>query len=183
MTRPLLILLITLGSNSFSLGQTETANNSPDIGFTVSVFIGVDCPVSQKYITKLNAIYTDYKNRPEIKWVFIVPGDVKQRKIKSFAKEYKILFPLKSDKPSQNVTGQTGATITPEVFIKRAGETLYRGAIDNWFYELGKYRQKATSNYLIDALESVLKNQEPEIKETTPIGCLIQQSSSQAHHQ
>ncbi len=158
-------------------------NVSPSEEIIIAVFLGTDCPISQKYIGTINSIYTSYKHRPELKWVFIVPSKLKKNEIKNFIKEYQVLFPLATDAPNQNVTRHFDATVTPEVFVEKGGKTLYRGAIDNWFYELGKYRAHVTENYLKDAIESALNNLEPEIKVTTPIGCFIQRSPSQVHHQ
>lgn len=181
MTTLILILAILVGSTSFSMAQTEIPKDSLEYDFTVVIFLGLECPVSQKYITKLNTIYSTHKDKQEIEWLFVIPEVVKKRQIKKFSKQYKVQFALKSDESNQRITLAYGATATPEAFIEKDGKILYRGAIDNWFYELGRYRQVITKNYLIDALESVLRNQEPLIKETTPIGCFIQQSSSAIH--
>ena len=183
MTHLLLILLVTAGSMSFSSRQNEIHfSSAAEKSITITVFLGIDCPVSQKYITTLNSIYTSFKDRTEIEWIFIIPENVKKSKLKAFAKEYKIKFPLESSLTRKKSAAYYEATVTPEVFVEKKGRTLYKGAIDNWFYELGKYRQQVTENYLIDALESVLRNQEPIIKETTPVGCFIQHSKSRAHH-
>lgn len=180
MIRLLFILLITISSNVISYGQHEISNSALK-SIQVTIFLGIDCPVSQKYITRLNSIYSTYKIQ-DIEWHFIVPGKIKKSKIKSFVKEYNVQFEIASDKSHPSITAAYGASVTPEVFLSKGEKTIYKGAIDNWFYELGKYRQQVTENYLIDALEAVLRNEEPLIKETTPIGCFIQQSLISTHH-
>lgn len=75
------------------------------------------------------------------------------------------------------------ATVTPEVFlIDAAGQLQYQGAIDNWFYELGKYRLNTTEQYLIDALTALNNGEQPPVRQTEAIGCFIQMSHEMKHH-
>jgi hypothetical protein len=65
-------------------------------------------------------------------------------------------------------------TVTPEVVLLDAtGKVQYRGAIDNWYYELGKHRQTVTEHYLIDAIQSSISGETIAIKEAKPIGCIL----------
>lgn len=172
-------VLFVLTSTVLSFGQQEIPSTTNNDIVAVVIFLGVDCPISQKYIACLNSIYLTYKDNPRIQWSFIVPGKEKKNKIKAFEQEYRLQFPLQSDRDSQ-VT-KYGASVTPEAFIVSHEQTVYKGAIDNWFYELGKYRSQVSENYLRDALEAILKNQEPFFKETTPVGCFIQTSLANTH--
>lgn len=152
--------------------------------YEVAVFLGLECPISQKYIYRLNDIYKKYENVNSLKWSFIIPEDVKEKKIKEFSKEYNVIFPVASDDHTLSKTKYFGATVTPQVIIKENGKTIYIGAIDNWFYELGRYRSQTTENYLVDALEAIISNKEPLIKETKAFGCFIEMTSaSNTHHQ
>jgi hypothetical protein len=173
MVRLLLTFAAFLAFTPNSLSQSGVSRNSKTEIVTVTVFLSLDCPISQKYITKLNAIFESY-SQSGIDWTFIVPGKVKKRDLKRFAKEYRTLFTLAADKSKPALTDYFGATVTPEVFVQKNGKIVYSGAIDNWFYELGKYRQQTTEDYLVNALESILKNKEPEVKRTPPIGCPVQ---------
>lgn len=95
--------------------------------------------------------------------------------VEQFAKEYHFDFPLVFDK-NNRLLRQLQATTTPEVFLlDKKGTIQYRGAIDNWFYGLGKYRPKTTEHYLTDALDAFLQNKEIVIKKTEPIGCVVEQ--------
>lgn len=146
--------------------------------YEVAVFLGLECPISQKYIYRLNDIYKKYENVSSLKWSFIIPGSVKEKKIKEFTKEYNVIFPVTSDDHTLSRTKYFGATVTPQVIIKLNGKTIYSGAIDNWFYELGRYRSQTTENYLVDALEAIITNKEPLIKETKAFGCFIEITSA-----
>jgi hypothetical protein len=77
-------------------------------------------------------------------------------------------------------TMKFGVTITPEVVVADAsGQVLYQGAIDNWFYELGRYRQFITEHYLTDALDAIAAGKPVPVTRTEAVGCLIQMP---AHH-
>lgn len=160
---------------AFALGNPWAAfNQKLNQVCEVAVFIGLDCPISQKYIAKVNDIYRTHRDQPSLEWHFIVPGPIAKKRIKNFQKEYGVTFPIEPDNNKLRKTKHFNATVTPEVVILRDGKILYKGAIDNWFYELGSYRSQPTEHYLVDAIESILKNQEPSIKETEAIGCFIQ---------
>jgi hypothetical protein len=139
---------------------------------SVAVWIGRDCPISQKYIFKLNQIYGRYRSYGMFEWHFIIPEHVTRKTLNHFIQEYDIRFPLTRDNRSLSRTRAFKATVTPEVIIM-SDSILYRGAIDNWFYELGKYRQTVTENYMGDALDSILKGEPIKIKSTMPVGCPI----------
>lgn len=152
--------------------------------YEVAVFLGLECPISQKYIYRLNDIYKKHENVNSLKWSFIIPGNVEDEKIKEFTKEYNAIFPIVSDDHRLSRTKYFGATVTPQVIIMQNGKTLYSGAIDNWFYELGRYRSQTTEHYLIDALEAITNNKEPVLKETKAFGCFIEMTPAlNTHHQ
>jgi len=158
--------------------QAHQADIHADQFYEVAVFLGVECPISQKYIHRLNDIYTKYANTNSLKWSFIIPGHVADEKIKEFTAEYNAVFPIVSDDHKLSKTKYFGATVTPQVIINRNGKTLYSGAIDNWFYELGRYRSQTTEHYLIDAIEAIAHNKEPVLKKTKAFGCFIEMNSS-----
>lgn len=166
--QPLVLLVLILAFPFRSSGQSVSAD------YEIAIFIALDCPISQKYISRIDEIYQRYADEPSIQWLFIVPRPVSGRKIHAFIAEYDAHFPLRSDNRKLRKTKHFGARVTPEVVILKEGKTLYQGAIDNWFYALGRHRPEATEHYLIDAIESILKSKDPEIPETEAVGCFIQ---------
>ena len=163
------LLITILGFDSFAQSQTR-----PQV--EVIVFLGSECPISQKYMSRLNDIATKYN--ASVKWTGIIAEDVKAAVVKKFSLEYNAKFPIKKD-DSFNLVRKYKAEITPEVFVIVQGKVKYKGAIDNWFYELGRYRTETTEHYLVNALAAILKGEEPTLKETEPIGCLIEVPSSE----
>ena len=140
---------------------------------TVIIFLSEDCPISQKYVPAINAIQQKYHDRG-VRIHAIIPGKIKKSDLKRFQEEYEITFPITRDK-KYRIVQLLSATTTPEAFMfDRKHDLKYRGAIDNWFYELGGYRQEVTEDYLIEAIEALLGGKEPNLTNTEAVGCLIQ---------
>jgi hypothetical protein len=168
--RIVICLLLTITGCGVSTMQKQIVDD--DTKGTVTIFLGLDCPISQKYAALLNQYYSKYKE--SFTWKAFVPQNVSKDEIKQFRDEYGVLFPLKRDS-NLNATEKYEATVTPEVIVTdMRGDIVYRGAIDNWFFELGKYRQQITESYLDSALVAVLNSRTPYKTATEPIGCFIE---------
>lgn len=163
---------------AFGIAATVCAQKPERV--QVAVFLAYDCPISQKYIPAINKLYKEYRATPGFEWFFVVPGKRDRRAYESFVKEYAVQFPLTHD-PKLRLVRSFGATVTPEVVIRKQN-IVYRGAIDNWFYELGKYRHNVTEQYLADALLAVVHGNLPAITETKAIGCPIAFTYKKQHH-
>lgn len=172
MTR-LLLFFIAIAIMSEANSQQQLRNISDGSDVTAIVFLAVDCPISQKYIPALNAIHEKYK-QPKFKIHAVIPGKIKERDIANFKEEYGIAFNVSADRGYELVKALS-ANATPEVFVfNKELKLKYRGAIDNWFYELGGYRTEATEDYLINAVDALLAGGQPEIEKTKALGCTIQ---------
>lgn len=137
------------------------------------VFLALDCPISQKYIGELKQIDSVYRMQG-VQVKAVIPGGVSQTEIDNFWNEYSIGFPAIADPDFQWVR-KFSARVTPEVFLTDINQQVfYRGAIDDWFFDLGKYRQRVTQHYLRDAIEAVRHHKIPGIRETEAVGCPIQ---------
>jgi hypothetical protein len=148
--------------------ETGTSNQA-----TVLFFISLDCPISQKYISIIEGIKFSFKDS-SVSFTFILPGNIAQSDINTFKQAYASSLNFIKDK-HKKLTKKLGATVTPEVFLLNEQYiTLYHGAIDNWFFALGRNRPEATETYLIDALKNHLHNQNISAKFNQPIGCLIE---------
>lgn len=168
MIRIILILFFCFGVLHSANAQKKNGNDKPG----VVLFLSPDCPICQKYMVKLSEFFSDFSS--EIEFQGIVPGNSKKKDIKEFIKAYDIRFSLKLDKGNHFVT-KYKPNVTPEVvLLDTAGNIKYQGAIDNWFYELGKYRHQPTEHYLLNAIQAVLEGKDPEVQRTEAIGCIIQ---------
>lgn len=170
-------LLSTLASYNVRAQRSNDAAPSRQ-PLTAVIFLATDCPISQKYIGELKNIDSLFHDKISVKG--IIPGKVKQEEIVQFIREYQIDFPVITDADYTWVK-KYHATITPEVFlVNDQNHIYYQGAIDNWFFDLGKYRQHITEHYLIDAIHAVLEGHTPVVKKTESVGCPIQTVSKKS---
>lgn len=148
----------------------------------IIIFMAVDCPVTQKYLKTIKVLAHQYES---IQIIGYFPNGLTDSGARKFRREYSIPKSIHLiDDKSHLMTDKLNAAITPEVFLIGENENvLYSGAIDNWFFELGRYRPVITSNYLIDAIESTRKGMVPKIRKTEAIGCIIQKSGNNHDHE
>jgi thiol-disulfide isomerase/thioredoxin len=146
----------------------------------IIIVLGPDCPISQKYMPTIKVLHQLFGDK--VDFVGIFPGYFGTDEVSKFAEEYGLPFPWYVDHKMSAIAALK-ATVTPEAFLFTPDmQRRYSGAIDNWFYELGKYRQQATDAYLKEAIESVLSGTPVKIAETQAIGCVIQQSQHSTGH-
>ncbi|GGM74199.1 hypothetical protein GCM10010967_02170 [Dyadobacter beijingensis] len=141
----------------------------------VILFLDPECPVSNAYMREIKSIYADYVKRGiAFEAVFPVPA-VKRNDIRAFLTKYQTNIPGYQDPGLQKVKRYQATTMPEAVLTNANGEILYRGAIDNWYYALGKNRAKATELYLRNAIEAALNGEMIIRSRTEAIGCLINQ--------
>jgi hypothetical protein len=136
------------------------------------IFLSPECPLSQNYTSVLNNLDATFAG--ELQMVGIIPGKTyRQSEVDSFIKKYKITYPLFID-PSLDLSHYLKASVTPEaILLDTENHLVYKGAIDNWYKTLGRPGARATEHYLRDAIEANSRHQQPTIKRTTAVGCLI----------
>jgi len=168
------IPLLDVSGQAVTLGAYEGVH-------LVLVFLGTDCPISQKYTATINQIAANYgPKQVAIVGIFPQPGTTKAN-IASFVEHYQLNIPGYIDH-KQQLTASVQATVTPEVVIVNPqGQVAYQGAIDNWYYALGKYRRQATEHYLLDALHAIQAGQQVATPHTEAIGCFINTLAGQQH--
>jgi hypothetical protein len=143
----------------------------------VFVFLSPDCPLSQNYTLTLSNLRKEFQgNGIEFYGVFSGEG-ISKAAMDDFVAAYHVGFPVMLDSEAK-IADLFGAMKTPEVFLTDAkGQTVYKGAIDNYAPELGQHRTVITEHYLLDALNSVLENKPVQVKETQAVGCFIERKN------
>jgi thiol-disulfide isomerase/thioredoxin len=141
-------------------------------GLRVYVFLSPECPLCQNYTRTLNQLEQQYAGKIAIHG--IVPGKTwKATDISAFTTKYHIAYPLRIDRDLK-LAHSMHATTTPEaILLGPDNNVIYQGAIDNWYKALGRSAGKPTQNYLRDAIDYTLRHQQPPVKKTEPVGCLI----------
>lgn len=149
----------------WSLGKPQ--NNQP----LAVVFFGVECPLVKLYSSTLNRLQEKFEGRLTIVGINSNRHD-SITEIAEFAKLTKTEYPLLKD-PANRVADAFGAQRTPEVYLFDANRKLvYRGAIDDQC-SYGKQKPHADNRYLLDAIEALEDQRQPEVQFVEAEGCLI----------
>jgi peroxiredoxin len=139
----------------------------------VIFFLDPECPISNAYMKEIKSIYADFSAKGVTFEAFFPMSTVTDQEIKAFLKKYNATFPGYTD-PNLQKAKRYQATVMPEVvLVNSAGMVVYRGAIDDWYYGLGKSRPKATEFYLRNAIEATLDGNQVLKSRTEAYGCLI----------
>ena len=145
---------------------------------TVYFFIATSCPISQQYTKEIIRLKEQFRDQ-EVKFITVFPNDEKKsikKEIEDFNTTYGLTTPFIDDKHFK-LTKKLNATTTPEAFlISSNGKIIYHGAIDNWYYQLGKNRINVTAHYLEDAIVEALQGKSITTSYAEPIGCFIEVS-------
>jgi|GEM_PF-856238 peroxiredoxin len=185
------LLIISVISFWFNLGfsvispQILEVNKSfdykkPAETLITYVFMAVECPISQKYIYRLNELNKRY---PDMNIIGVFQENTSKEELSDFKERFSVDFPLVFDKDHRWAL-EYKVEITPEVFlIDRFNRVLYSGAIDNWFISLGRNRQFPSEHYLLEAFLALKQGEEVKIKKTKPVGCFLELNTSHHHGQ
>lgn len=132
------------------------------------------CPYVIGYQERMNALARRYQPQG-VRFVGINSNDAARYPSDSFdnmvirAREVDLPFPYLYDE-DQELAKALGAERTPEFFVfDRARRLAYHGRLDDNLEE----PERVQRAYLADAIEAVLAEGEPEVKETPPVGCSV----------
>lgn len=174
-----LLWLVCVSVYSQQHHETSTDKKLPQ----VVIFMAVDCPITQKYMTTIKEMAAQFADK-HVAVTGYFPAGLSKKDESAFRAEYQIPKFIKLIDDKKHLwTEKLDAKVTPEVFVLNNDQVVYRGAIDNWFYELGRYRLEITDHYLMDAVNSSLEGKKPEVAETEAIGCFIQRSEKKPEHE
>lgn len=152
--------------------------NTADTKFLAYIFMGLECPISQKYIPTLNEIAD---NQKDLKLIGVFSGAITEDEVAAFKAQFGVKFDLQTDR-QYTLADTYKAQVTPEVFlVDNEGILHYSGAIDNWFVSLGRNRFKPSEFYLLDALAALREGGEVDPNRTSPIGCFLERIKAMTH--
>jgi peroxiredoxin len=175
-----LVAVVSLNAQEFKVGSpisdfSLTALGSSRTHFsdlkgpvTVITFISVQCPVSNAYNERMNAIYKDYSAKG-VKFVFVNANRTEPGPdVAAHARSNQFGFAVYKDE-NNVVADKFGATVTPESYvIDSSGVIRYHGSIDD-----SQNISKVRTQRLRNALDAVLAGKEPPQTETKAFGCTI----------
>lgn len=140
---------------------------------TVLIFAAHDCPVSNQYAPEIRRISQAYKARGVAFYLVYAEPKLTTVAAKTHWKSFGYTMPAVID-TAFALTKKMGATATPEaVVLSPKGVILYRGRIDDLYFDFGQRRTAATSPDLRRALDAVLSGKIVAKRFTKVIGCFI----------
>ncbi len=168
-------------ATDFSLKNTDgkmvSLKDYKDAKGFIIVFTCNHCPFAIANEDRLIALDAKYK-KLGYPVIAINPNNPKINEDDSFdkmivrANEKGFTFPYLFDE-GQKIYPQYGATKTPHIFVlektKSGNKVAYIGAID----DNTKNPEKVTKKYVEDAVDALLKGNQPTVTETVAIGCSI----------
>jgi len=135
---------------------------------TVVTFIATQCPVSNAYNQRMNAIYQDYTAKG-VKFIFVNANRTEPpSEVREHAKRVGFAFPVFKD-PDNVLADRFNAQVTPESYgIDREGIIRYHGSIDD-----SQNESHIRTQRLRLALDAMLSGKPVEMAETKAFGCSI----------
>jgi hypothetical protein len=155
-------------------GQTRRLGEAPATKAVVFIFLGPECPISQRYIPRLNRLAAA-QDTNTVEFFGVIAGQSMTRtQAIAFAKEYVIQFPVLFD-DGLALARWLRPTHMPEAFVlKRDGDVVYHGRIDDWYASPGKPRAAPQHHELRDALTAVIAGKTPPKIFAPPVGCYFE---------
>ena len=156
-------------------GKEHQLGSMAGVKAIVLVFLGPECPVSQRYVPELNRIAAMHQTNA-VEFYGVVSASKKAREnATAFVKEYSIKFPVLVD-DRLALAKWLRPTHVPEAYVlKRDGDVVYRGRIDDWYEAVGKPRAVVRQRELRDAIEAVLAGRTPPRSFAQPVGCYFEE--------
>ncbi|MBI3099142.1 MAG: redoxin domain-containing protein [Planctomycetes bacterium] len=150
-------------------GQVRRLDEFEGRKATVLFFIGVECPMSTRYLSRMNDLYAKYHDQG-IGFLAINANPLESAEsVAAHAKASGLKFPVLLDRDLE-VADRFEVEVQPCAVLLGAKRGLhYSGRIDD-----NKTEQLARNHYLADAIEAALAGREPPVASTEPVGCRLQ---------
>jgi len=135
---------------------------------TVVIFIATQCPVSNAYNQRMNALYQDYTPK-NVKFIFVNANRSEPAsEVRQHSKSVGFAFPVYKD--ANNVLADRfDAQVTPESYvIDSAGIIRYYGSIND-----SQNESRIHTRGLRLALDALLAGQPVSVSQTKAFGCTI----------
>lgn len=161
-----------LGSKVAKISVQDLTGKPADLAtegkVTAVVFISAQCPVSNAYNERMNALYDDYAGKG-VQFVFVNSNATEtSAEAAGHARDKGFHFQVYKDEGNV-LADRLGGQVTPHVFLfDKNGALQYRGAIDD-----AQNVANVTKTPARDALNSLLAGQKPAVAEVKAFGCSI----------
>lgn len=135
---------------------------------TAVFFIATQCPISNDYNERMQALVNDYQSKG-ISFVFVNSNDTEPAaEVKKHIQDNRFTFAVHKD-ANNKLADTLNAQVTPEVFLfDRTGTIIYHGAIDD-----SRNSANITRRPLREAFDAALAGKPVAVKEHKAFGCTI----------
>ncbi len=160
----LLVLISWLGSNP-AASQDEAKKAK------VIYFLATDCPVVEKYVGRLNKLYSTYSAKG-VEFQAYFPNDIETPEgVSEFISKSKAEYPWSFDRGAV-ITRKTGVSQLPTIVIyNEKGEKVYFGTVDD-----SLTGENIKHQYVKEKLDGILAGKKVSYTETECIGCFVMAS-------
>lgn len=142
--------------------------------WSVLLFVGTDCPVSNQYAPEIRRICSEYGPTGVQCTLVYSERQVTDAQVRRHLADFGLGIPAVIDS-DQSLAGRAGAGVTPQAVVyTSAGAIAYSGRIDNFHAALGRPRQAATEHDLRNALDDLVAGRAVRTPRTQAIGCYIE---------
>jgi thiol-disulfide isomerase/thioredoxin len=175
--RPWLLLLAAAVAPGAELsltaldGAPQSLRSLQKTPVTVLVFLSAQCPVSNEYVGRLNALANEYAGQATFLGVNANHNESVEQ-ARQHATEYRLAFPVYKD-PGNAAADEFGATVTPEaIVLDGENRVRYRGRIDD-----SQKPARVKRSDLRLAVEAALAGRAAPNEEARAFGCTIKRST------
>lgn len=170
MLRSLTVAAVATGF--LGLGVLAQTRSAPTAKATVLLFLSTDCPVSAKYTSRLNNLYSEFSPKG-VRFEALFPNDLETRpSVEAYMAERQYQFPFQIDIGAQRAKQLSVSIVPTAVVLDGNGKAVYEGAIDD-----NPDATSATHPYLKEALDAELRGSIPAITRAPGKGCVLMPSS------
>jgi hypothetical protein len=139
----------------------------------VLLFVGTDCPVSNRYAPEIRRLHAAFSGRGVEFWLVYPNAGDDAASIRSHLAEHDLPLRALRD-PAHALVRRAGVRVTPEAAVFTGdGPPAYRGRIDDRASDLGVSRAAPTRHDLEEALAAVLAGRPVAEPVTRAVGCYI----------
>jgi len=141
------------------------------------VWIGTACPISQRYLPRLNSLAKNYESR-DVDFLAIDSNATESpTAVAEYARRLAIMFPVLTDTENRVADSMAVKQNCEAVLIDRRGRLRYRGAIDDQPAQ-GSNQDQPAQKYLAQAIEAVLANKTVSPETTQVAGSPIDRAKA-----
>ncbi|MCA9184011.1 MAG: hypothetical protein R3E01_12395 [Pirellulaceae bacterium] len=141
----------------------------------VCIFIAPDCPISNRYVPEYHRL-AELCRENGLRLLLVYPSNFTDtERLAEHCSTFELIDEVYWDEMGTLVSF-SGASITPQaVVIVREPQprVVYRGRIDNWYEDFGKYRPAATEHDVRQVITAIGAGAAVEFRETAAVGCPI----------